>query len=139
MAINRNVHFRVVLFITICAFHSECAKVTLELINWLSFENPAFICCSEKDQVLGDLVRVEWPSSFLYECRTTIIGTSCKCEVRWLDHIRHFKAYTYFKDSNICGTVCKWYLIPGGPQLADKSSTRDRTVFKRSEPWIEQQ
>uniref|UniRef100_A0A7N0UT28 S-protein homolog n=1 Tax=Kalanchoe fedtschenkoi TaxID=63787 RepID=A0A7N0UT28_KALFE len=129
-----NVAVLIFLLISLASSHSR-SSVTLELVNWIGYNVPAFITCSDKNKVLGDLVRVEFHGTYEYPCHTVMLGTSCRCEVRWGDQIRYFKAYKFTRDHSICGSKCRWYLLSGGPLLADSSSPLDDPAIKRTDNW----
>uniref|UniRef100_A0A7N0VI36 S-protein homolog n=1 Tax=Kalanchoe fedtschenkoi TaxID=63787 RepID=A0A7N0VI36_KALFE len=129
-----NMAVLIFLLISLASSHSR-STVTLELVNWIAYNVPAFITCSEKNKVLGDPVRVEHDGTYEYPCHTVMLGTSCRCEVKWDNQIRYFKAYKFTRDHSICGSKCRWYLVPGGPLLADSSEPIDYPVVKRIDNW----
>uniref|UniRef100_A0A7N0UJI9 S-protein homolog n=1 Tax=Kalanchoe fedtschenkoi TaxID=63787 RepID=A0A7N0UJI9_KALFE len=134
---KRSIIAAFLLHLVLSARQAECG-VKVEIVNYIPWDDPVLVTCSEKHKVLGDPVPLGLHASYEFSCHKSLFGGgSCKCEVKWGDTVRYFDAYRQRRDQSLCGGKCRWYLFLSGPALADASSPHDNPSFKVYYDWGE--
>lgn len=114
--------------------HVVSGKVTIQITNFIGYDDVLIIGCRSQDDDLGQHT-LSYGQSMKWKFKPNFTKTTLfYCNARWKTNVMlrvHFDAYEYMRDNYGCGSDCRWLFTVNGVYTYD--SKHDSWDFRF--PW----